>query len=104
MGWFFKEKSRDSGLQKGSYNSRCFGCQHYGGRNHREDVTSVICEISSHARNGVVGCDNFNPDQSAGCTGCAFNNDSCEKGLRTRFEWKNGFCTGFEKRNYYQIE
>lgn len=108
MGWFFggsKKQGNSSGLQKGEYNSRCFGCSHYDGRNKRGDITSVVCKLTNEVKNGVVGCGSFSPDQSAGCTGCAFKNEvSCAKDLIPRFGWKDGYCNGFEKKNYYKID
>lgn len=105
MGWFSSKPKGDSGVQKGVYNSRCYGCTHYEGRNKRGDVTSVICKLTGGAKNGVVGCSSFSPDQSAGCTGCAFKRDvSCEKDMIARMGWKDGYCEGFEKKNYYDVE
>lgn len=48
--------------------NKCYGCDHYEGLSRGGDGTNILCGISgsNEIRNGVVGCNRFNPDSAAG--------------------------------------
>lgn len=62
----------------------------------------------NEVRNGVVGCNNFTPDSSAGCHNCHYTLNGppgpmCEKNLTSISTGghKDGFCHGFAKKDYW---
>lgn len=88
--------------------NRCYGCEYFEGL--RGGGTNILCNASgrNEVRNGVVGCNSFAPDSSAGCHNChyALNGPPgpmCEKNLTSISTGghKDGFCHGFAKKDYW---
>ena len=90
--------------------NKCYGCDHYEGLSRGGDGTNILCGISgsNEIRNGVVGCNRFNPDSAAGCYNCHYQLNGppgpmCEKNLTSISSGghKSGFCNGFAKKDYW---
>lgn len=90
--------------------NRCYGCDHFEGLSSGGNGTNILCNSSGNnqIRNGVVGCNSFSPDSSAGCHHChyALNGPPgpmCEKNMTSISTGghKSGFCHGFAKKDYW---
>lgn len=89
-------------------NNRCFGCRHYEGVASFENIYCSLGGGKNRIMNGVAGCSQFTPDESAHCfNGCANMThpadglSKCSVGIRLPMGDQVNFCREFTKGNYW---